>query len=74
MIRDYIDLQNWSIKRTGVARNFDWEGPKLENFSWGYFGDVFRWRNGDDVTEMTLQLYILKLDLVIISFKNHYLA
>jgi len=37
----------------GVARNFDWEGPKLEKILWRYFGDIFRWRNGDNVTEMT---------------------
>jgi len=22
----------WCVRTTGVARNFDWEGPKLENF------------------------------------------
>jgi len=32
---------------TGVAGNFDCEGPKLEKNLWRYFGDVFRWR--DDV-------------------------
>jgi len=31
------------------------------------FGNVFRWRNNDDVTEMTF-------DFVIISLKNHNLA
>jgi len=28
-------------KTTGVARNFDWEGPKLEKILWRYLGDVF---------------------------------
>jgi len=35
-----------------VAKNFDREGPKLEKFLWRYFGDAFRWRNADDVTEV----------------------
>jgi len=26
----------------GVARNFDWEVPKMEKNLWRYFGDVFR--------------------------------
>jgi len=41
------------IDLTGVARNFDWEGPKLGKKLWPNFGDIFRWRNGDDVTEKT---------------------
>jgi len=40
-------------KGTGVARNFDWEGPKIEKSC-----DVIVWwrfwyRNNDDVTDMT---------------------
>jgi len=34
---------------TGVARNFDWEGPKMENFC-----DIFRWRNDDEITKLML--------------------
>jgi len=37
---------------TGVARNFDYGGPKMEKFC-DIGGDVFRWRNGDNITEMT---------------------
>jgi len=44
---------NYQPKTTGAARNFDWKGPKLKKFLWRYFGDVFQWRNGNDVTEMT---------------------
>jgi len=60
---------------TGVARNFDWEGPKLENILWRYFGDVF-----GDVLVMTSPKWchnfciFLKFDFVVISFKNHCLA
>jgi len=38
---------------TGVDINFDGVGPKLKKKLWHYFGDVFRWRNFDDVIEMT---------------------
>jgi len=40
-------------QNTGLAKKFDWEGPKLEKFLWRHFGDVSWWRNGDAVTKMT---------------------
>jgi len=58
---------------TNVARNFDWERPKLENFCdvilVTFFGGVIvmtspNWRHN----------YNLKFNFVIISFKNRYLA
>jgi len=45
-----LQHRNTSKLLTGVARNFDWEGPKLEKNLWRYFCDVFRWRNSDNVT------------------------
>jgi len=37
---------------TGAVWNFDWrEGAKWKML-WRYFGDFFRWRINDDVTEM----------------------
>jgi len=52
---------------TGVARNIDWEVPKLEKNLCRYFGDVMvmaslKWRHN----------YIFEFDFVIISFKSHY--
>jgi len=35
---------------TGVARNFDWEGPKMKIF----YDIIVKRRNNDKVTEMTL--------------------
>jgi len=32
-------FKEWS---TGVARNFDWEGPKMEKFCDVSFGDIIR--------------------------------
>jgi len=40
----------------GVARNLiggEGGGGKIEKNLWRYFGDVFRWGNGDHVTKMT---------------------
>jgi len=58
---------------TGVARNFDWEGPKLKNFC-----DVILVTFLDDVMVITSRKWrhnsMLKFDFVIISFKNYYLA
>jgi len=60
-------------KTTGIALNFDWEGPKLENFCnvnlVTFLGYVMvmtplEWRHN----------YTLKFDCVVISFKNHNLA
>jgi len=36
---------------TGVARDFDWEGPKIEKTCDASL--VSRWRNNDDITDMT---------------------
>jgi len=36
---------------TGVARNFDWEGPKMKKNC--QFSDVFRLRDNDGVNDMT---------------------
>jgi len=36
----------------GVARNFDGRG-NVKKILWHYFGGIFRWRNGNDITEMT---------------------
>jgi len=39
---------------TGLARNFDWRrGCQNGKILWRYFGDIFRWRNSDNVTKMT---------------------
>jgi len=51
--RCWSELRNrlsdaWSrLYTTGVVRNFDYEGPKLEKILWCYFGDVmvFQWRH-----------------------------
>jgi len=45
----YDRLQN----NTSVARNFEWEGPKIEKFCDAILVTSFDWRNGDDVTKMT---------------------
>jgi len=38
---------------TGVARNFDWEGPKIEKSFEGslvtFMGSYYRWRHWNDV-------------------------
>jgi len=69
----FKDHQIIKFKTTGVARNFDWEGPKLEKILWRYFGDVSWWRHG--VTSLKWRHnYILKFDFVIISFKTNHLA
>jgi len=39
-----------------------------------HFGDVFRWRNCNGVTEMTSLLIFLSSTLVMMSLKTHYLA
>jgi len=47
-------------------------GAQIGNFLWRYFGDVSRWRNSDDVTEMASYPYF-EVRFRIISFKNHLL-